>query len=260
MKKKFFNYFLVRVISVLISIIFSLFILEFILLKIEKTEISRLEKNRKTDKYEHLIEKKIEKGAVIAIPGQSYLRKDDINILPFSGISMKETIFGNENNYLVTYFSDRHGFRSDNQIWNEEKIDFLLIGDSYVHGAMVLGNETISGNLKKKELKVLNLGYGGTGSLSQYAILREYLPFVKTDKILWFYYEGNDNYDLIFEKKNKILLKYLEDKSFSQDLILKQALIDEEHFKNFTPKNKLKKDNLLGIRKAKTKSTNNQFS
>jgi len=60
MKKKFFNFFSIRIISVLISIVFSLSLLEFILLKIEETEISRLERNRKIDKYEYLIEEKIE--------------------------------------------------------------------------------------------------------------------------------------------------------------------------------------------------------
>ena len=48
---------------------------------------------------------------------------------------------------------------------------------------------------------------------------------MKTKKILWIYYE-NDFSDLQYELKNKILLKYLEDPSFSQNLHLRQDEID----------------------------------
>ena len=73
---------------------------------------------------------------------------------------------------------------------------------------------------------VLNLGQGSTGPLTQYAILREYLnPNVK--KVLWLYFEGNDLDDLEYEKKNDVLVKYLIDMKFNQNLKYKQNKIDE---------------------------------
>ena len=71
---------------------------------------------------------------------------------------------------------------------------------------------------------VLNLGMGGSGPLIEYAIMKEYFP-KKTKNIIWFYYEGND-LDDIENEKNKILLKYLNDKNFSQDLKNRQNEID----------------------------------
>ena len=59
----------------------------------------------------------------------------------------------------------------------------------------------------------MNLAIGGTSTLSQYAILKEYLP-KNTEKILFLYYEGNDLVELERELKNKILKKYLLDKNY----------------------------------------------
>jgi hypothetical protein len=44
---------------------------------------------------------------------------------------------------------------------------------------------------------------------------------------LWVYFEGNDLIDLNLELKNKVLNLYLNDKSFLQNLKLKQDLIDD---------------------------------
>ena len=60
----------------------------------------------------------------------------------------------------------------------------------------------------------------------QYATLREYLN-VNVKKVLWIYYEGNDLGNLKNEIKNNILINYLNDLIFSQDLKLKQNEIDE---------------------------------
>ena len=65
-----------------------------------------------------------------------------------------------------------------------QKIEFFLVGDSFVHGACVNEKDTISGNIRKKIKpgSVLNLGYGDNGPLLEYATLREYLPLTNTKK------------------------------------------------------------------------------
>ena len=78
-------------------------------------------------------------------------------------------------------------------------------------------------SLSKKS--VLNLGYAAKGPLSEYATLREYIrPNIK--KIIWFYFEGNDLDNLKAEMKSDILIRYLKDINFSQNLVKKQSDID----------------------------------
>ena len=218
----------------LFSITICLFLAEFLLQKLDEYKNNFNNSEDILNDYSELIKSKKEKGAVSIVPGTIYLKRDDISILPLSGISNKQTIFGNENNYLVTYKSDRFGFRNFNEIWKKNNLNTVIIGDSYAHGAQVLDDETISGILNRKGKTTLNLGYGGTGPLSQYAILKEYIEEIKTNNILWIYYEGNDIYDLRFELNNKILKKYLNNGNFSQNLKNKQLKMDNIHFESLS--------------------------
>ena len=107
------------------------------------------------------------------------------------------------------------------------EIEYILIGDSFVHGACVNRPDDISSVLRGLTgKKILNLGYGHIGPLFEYIILREYIQ-KNTKKILWFYYEGNDQSDLNIELDNKFLNNYLLDYKFSQKLIVRQFEVDE---------------------------------
>jgi len=143
-----------------------------------------------------------------------------------SGISRSETLGCNENGYYSIYQSDRYGFNNPDYEWDEKKIDYILIGDSFTHGACVNRPHDIASNLRKLSKKsVLNLGHGWIGPVIEYAILREYLK-TNVKKVIWIYYEGNDLIDLENEKKDFILQKYLANSKFTQNLILKQIEID----------------------------------
>lgn len=209
-----------------ISIFFSFHLVEFGLKKFDETK----EFSKPQFDDTNIIQKKKAQGAVSVIPGTIYLNKKIPNLLPLGGISLKETIFGNENDYLVTYNSDRYGFRNEDYIW-EKPIDSILIGDSFGHGAHVKNEFSISGVLNKNSIVTLNLGYGGTGPLSQYAILKEYFPSQKKIKnVIWCFYEGNDMFDLVNELKDEVLVRYLEEQEFSQNLKEQQNIIDEMHY------------------------------
>ena len=145
---------------------------------------------------------------------------------PLSGLSNSETIYCNENGYYSIYQSDRYGFNNPDNEWDKKEIEYLLVGDSFTHGACVNRPNDISSvlrNLSKKS--VLNLGMGGNGPLIEYATLREYLD-TNVKKVLWIYYEGNDLANLENEKTNDILINYLKDLNFTQNLKLKQNDID----------------------------------
>ena len=76
---------------------------------------------------------------------------------------------------------------------------------------------------------MINLGWGGNGPLSEYAILREYFP-PKTKHIIWLYYE-NDLNDLKSELFNPFLKKYINDVNYSQNL--KNRLDEIEKIQNY---------------------------
>ena len=166
-------------------------------------------------------------NTVLAISPQNHqANKEVVELLPLFGISRSKTVYCNENGYFSTYLSDRHGFNNPDSEWDRNIIDYVLIGDSFVHGACVNRPYDIASNLRRLTKKpVLNLGFGGNGPLTELATLREYLD-PKMKKIIWVYYAGNDMKDLKRELKIKILNRYIQDKSFKQNLKKQQASVD----------------------------------
>ncbi|MDA9597344.1 hypothetical protein N9R88_00130 [Candidatus Pelagibacter sp.] len=159
----------------------------------------------------------------------TYLAKKNHSILPMSlsGLSNLLTIYCNENGYYAIYQSDRYGFNNPDEEWDKKEIEYLLVGDSFTHGACVNRPNDISSVLRNLSNKsVLNLGISGNGSLIEYVTLREYLD-TNVKKVLWIYYEGNDLQELKEEKKNNILINYLKDLNFTQNLKFKQNEIDD---------------------------------
>ena len=160
-------------------------------------------------------------------------QKTEQDFLPLSYISNYKIIVCNENGYWSNFITDRYGFNNDDEIWKKNIFNYALIGDSFTEGNCVNREHNIASQLYKFNKKnILNLAIGGTSTLSQYAILKEYLP-KNTEKILFFYYEGNDLVELERELKNKILKKYLLDKNYKQNLTNKQNKINHEYKKNF---------------------------
>ena len=210
-----------KIFSILSSFVFTLYLIEIFLVFYSSS-------NKKEDLFEKYSVEYSRKNPEMVpdmIPHIN-LKDKKAKIIPLSGFSKKKTIFCKEE-YISKYFSDRFGFRNSDKIWDNKKIDILLIGDSFAHGACVNQNKTISGVFKSKKMTNLNLAYSGTGPLIQYATLREYLSLIKTKNIIWIYYEENDIQDLLFEKTNLTLMNYLEDPNFSQNLKDKQMTIDK---------------------------------
>ena len=165
-----------------------------------------------------------------------YKNLKDVNmnfeLQSLSGHSNIITIYCNDKGEYSTYMSDRYGFNNPDYEWDKENIDFLLVGDSFVHGACVNRPYDIASQMRENgKRSVLNLGYINNSTLAEYATLREYLkPGVKN--ILFFFWEGNDlnidknDYNLTNELKNSILNKYLVNKNFTQNLFDRQNEID----------------------------------
>ena len=173
--------------------------------------------------------KKINNEIVRAVVPTNYFSKKPSKI-PLSGISNSKTIHCNENGYYSIYQSDRYGFNNPVEEWDKKEIEYLLIGDSFTQGSCVNRPYDIASVLRILSNKSsLNLGQSGSGPLIEYATLREYLD-KNIKKVIWVYYEGNDLRNLENEKTNNILINYLKDLNFSQNLKFKQKEIDEANF------------------------------
>tara|TARA_Y100000031_G_scaffold91891_1_gene100899 strand:- start:49 stop:1386 length:1338 start_codon:yes stop_codon:yes gene_type:complete len=259
-----------------ICVIFTFYLFETYLLIKEKNVITFKTKiyNENTGKkydlrskfeiYQDL--KKEERNISLSYSAWNLGLIGDKNFHPLSGLSNTKSIHCNENGYYSIYLSDRFGFNNPDSEWDRDQIEYLLVGDSFVHGACVNRPNDISSVLRTLSGKgVLNLGISGNGPLNEYATLREYIkPNIK--KIIWVYYEGYDLLDLMAERNNNIFRKYIEDINFSQNLIYKQKtknqtikkIIDQEAnriSKQLEKDNNLKYKILKFIRLDKTKKS-----
>ena len=63
------------------------------------------------------------------------------------------TIYCNENGYFSNYFSDRYGFNNPDNEWDKKQIDYVLVGDSFTHGACVNRPYDIASNLRRLSKK-----------------------------------------------------------------------------------------------------------
>ena len=229
------------------SIIITIFLIE---LAYSFYQVSSFKANKWSDqgrsKYDEYIRlKKTNKLLTIATPpsfllGKKKLQKD---IFPLSGISDRLTIHCNESGYFSKYYSDRYGFNNKDNLWNK-KVELLLIGDSFAHGACVNYPDTFAGNFNLKH-NTLSLGYNGNGPIIELGTIKEYINLINPKKVIWIYTEVNDMQNMIAEFNHPLLKRYLTEKKFFQNLPKKQNLINDiqnnkiiEEFENFNKKKK----------------------
>ena len=256
--KKILFYLITIFLFLCVSIIFSLYLFEIIvvlkknffsenklyeniLLPLKNKEKIALKGLSKFEILNHLKQKN-QKVYSSIYPGILYKNKlfiSENNILPLSGISYVKTLLcnTNQNIYPVFYFSDSHGFR--NNLKDYKNLSLVLTGDSFTHG--YCEDYDLNYFLNKKGVKTLNLGIQGNGPLSALGTMREYN--VASKSLIYVYHE-NDLIDLEFEKKT-FLINYL-DPNFLQNLKNKRKDIDniliDYHSKLFNINEKRKKN------------------
>jgi len=164
---------------------------------------------------------------------------DNKIVQTLGGIGNRETILCNESGYWTTFKSDRYGFNNPDELW-DKKLDVVIVGDSFGLGLCVNQDQNFAGVLRKNGKKSITLGGTGMGTLFEYAILREYTKNIETDNLIFMFYL-NDLHNLNSELSNPILLNYLNDNNFSQNLALNQNNINiklEEKLINYINKKK----------------------
>ena len=101
--------------------------------------------------------KKFDSKIQVTVNPTNYTNDDKI-IFSLSGVSNSRTIHCNENGYYSIYNSDRYGFNNPDESWDEKEIEYLLVGDSFTHGACVNRPNDIGSLLRNLSNKpVLNL-------------------------------------------------------------------------------------------------------
>ena len=200
-------------------VIINIIILFFFLYLIEIT-INYKNNNlfKKTRIYHLNIQKNktYNQNVFLNIAGHKFLDNTKISILPLSGYKNSTILLCiDENNKPIFYLSDKNGF--NNKMDNTVN-DFLLIGDSYVQGMCVNNKNNLNAQFKKHNYITTNLGMAGNGPLLEYATFKEYQNEYEYQDIILFITPDNDFYDLSNEKKNKILMKYINEENFTQKI------------------------------------------
>ena len=238
-----------KIFLIFISIFFTFYILElYLLVKYQ----SKFDFNNYNVLKEYNKETNNNKNITIAM----LPRQINQSLYSFAGISMKETIYCNEHGYFTRFKSDRYGFNNDDINWDHNVIDYVLVGDSFLLGSCVDKKDTITGNLEKisGSNKVLNLGYSGNGPLIEYATLKEFLPLVSAEYVIWIYYEGNDFFELKKRLNNKLLTRYIVEDDFKQNIAEKQKIIDEHLEKRVNNLTKQKSYENINLKNLKIKN------
>ena len=209
----------------------SFFTFEIIILNNEKKnkEIdieNIILKKKKVDDFIKF-SKKFENLTIVNYPRDNFDNKQKLKNYPLSGVSMSKTLFCDEGEGYSFYNSDRFGFNNKDEIWNEEAVDYVVIGDSTAHGACVPREKNFISRLSiYSKKKFINLSYRGNGPLLEYATLKEYAPEIKFKTIILVISSVNDMQDLKNEMNVDLLQKYLQNDSFKQSLPKKQKEID----------------------------------
>ena len=222
------------------SLIFTFYISELYLIFVDNPQV-RLINNRakvykelsnkeydRRSKYKIFKEKIVEdKDIKILTSPRTYQLENENYLLPLAGVSNSNTIFCNENGYYSSYLSDRYGFNNPDYVWDKKNKTYVLVGDSYLHGACVNRPNDIASVMRKNSSEnIINLGFSSAGPLTELALLKEYSPS-HASKVIWFYYEGNDLIDLNTELRNHLVIQKYFDAQFTQNLKNRQKIIDK---------------------------------
>jgi hypothetical protein len=200
-------------------IIINIFLLYFFLYLIEigiNFNKKRLFKKTRLHYFNIIQKKNIDKDVYLNFGPYKLIDKKKNSFLPLSGYKNSVIILCiDENNKPVYYISDKNGFNNKDINYIN---DFLLIGDSYVHGMCVNTKDNLNSQFEKFLIKTTSLGVGGNGPLLEFATFKEYEEDYNYNDLILFITPSNDFKDLSNERNNKILMNYLNDSNFKQNI------------------------------------------
>ena len=140
--------------------------------------------------------------------------------IPFRGPINKQTLSCAEDLNYRLINNDKLGFKNPNTVY-EKIIDVIIVGDSNAEGLCYDETGDISANLRDKKYNTANFGITGAGPLTSLGVFKEYVKKFKPNYVVYIYSEQNDIRDLLWEKNNPLLKKYLE-QNYTQNLFDQQ--------------------------------------
>lgn len=156
---------------------------------------------------------------------RSAIRVAEAELIPLGGIANKLTVMCNQSGEYVIYPNDERGFHNPRGLWSAGALKVVALGNSFTQGFCVPSARNFVALVREHHPATLNLGMAGNGPLLMLAAIKEYLPRYRPERVLWFYFEGNQLADLQHEKKSPLLMRYLRD-GFRQHLSVRQDEID----------------------------------
>jgi hypothetical protein len=222
-----------NVIMVSSSALLGIYLLEMMLSACLSSDLTKVDSRTAFQVYSDLLDEGVDVvpsiRPTIFVLANGVPTNDNQRLYPLAGVSNRTTVYCNESGERVIYKSDKYGFRNPHQAWNLKEKVWVVIGDSFAHGACVKAGKHAAARVQtlKEDHSVINLGMGGSGPLIELAIFKEYAEVLKPEVIMWFYFEGNDLVqNLDYELTSPLLKNYLRP-SYTQKLLSRQDEIDK---------------------------------
>ena len=174
--------------------------------------------------------------------------KSKPTFFPLGSLPNTKSFLCNEGYGLITYNTDKFGFRNSNKNWEiiNKGPNVFLIGDSFMHGSCVNDRYTISSNIAKSmRINTINLGMAGNNHYNYNAILMSIIePILSSNKfankvVLTFYPNDNTKLDNQTQRLlNKItpIIEFHNEKGIvpNKKYINNQKKFIEDNFPNST--------------------------
>jgi len=107
------------------------------------------------------------------------------------GLPSTPLIYCNEGYGFLKYTTDKFGFHNDDAVWEQEH-PWLLIGDSFAHGACVPTEDNVASRLMTASGKpVINLGSAGNGPDKYVALARVFIKLKRPTRVVLMFYEND---------------------------------------------------------------------
>jgi len=74
-------------------------------------------------------------------------KKNSNSLFPLGGVADKITVYSNESGEFIIYKSDRYGFNNPDSQWDSKTIEWLLVGDSFLHGSGAIAGQDIAAKI-----------------------------------------------------------------------------------------------------------------
>jgi hypothetical protein len=161
-------------------------------------------------------------GSLIEEPAVANAARER-GLLPLSNVANVMVVECNEGTGYLKFRSDQFGFNNPPGL-SAGPIDVAVIGESLALGHCVAPSTSAVDRLRERFPRTANFGVAGARVLSQLGVFREYVEPLEPAVVVWFV---NLNFaEPRSESDQPVLMRYLNDASFSQGLSRRQPEVD----------------------------------